>query len=209
MIMVLKNLLLVPLLKSIIKHPGIMESKLFLKAMQVFPAKASKTYDQKVVENVRSYQAALMEGLASIPGKPQRILDLCTGTGFAAFKAAEFFPLAQIDAIDQSPEMLSIARAKSQNVIKSDTLKFKEGDVTKLDYSDNVFDLIITTNAPIYLDEAVRVLKKDGFMLVAYSYGGIAFVKARKQISEFLDNYGLKLVDLNSAEDGAYIIGQK
>ncbi len=39
MLMKLKNILLVPLLKFIIRHPGIMESRLFLKAMQVFPAK--------------------------------------------------------------------------------------------------------------------------------------------------------------------------
>ncbi len=209
MLMQLKNILLVPLLKFIIKHPGIMESKLFLKAMQVFPAKVSKTYDQKVAESGIKYQAALKEGLARIPIKPQSILDLCTGTGFAALKAAELFPSAQIDAVDQSSEMIDIARMKAQKIIKSDTIRFKEGDATNLDYSDNRFDLIITSNAPIYLDEAVRVLKKDGFILAAYSFGGTAFMKARKQISDLLDNHGLKLIELNSAGNGAYIIGQK
>ncbi len=209
MLMRLKNVLLVPLFKFIIKHPGIMESKLFLKAMQVFPAKVSKTYDQKVAESGIKYQAALKVGLTRIPAKPQSILDLCTGTGSAALNAAELFPSAQIDAIDQASEMIEIARVKAQKIIKSDTIRFNEGDATNLDYSDNRFDLIITSNAPIYLDEAARVLKKDGFILAAYSFGGIAFMKARKQISDLLDNHGLKLIELNSAGNGAYIIGQK
>jgi ribosomal protein L3 glutamine methyltransferase len=209
MLMRFKNILLVPLLKVIIKHPGIMESKLFLKAMQVFPAKVSKTYDQKVAESCIKYQAALKEGLTRIPAKPQSILDLCTGTGFAALKAAELFPTAQIDAVDQASEMLDIARVKAQKVIKSDTIQFIKGDATNLDYSDNRFDLIITSNAQIYLNEAVRVLKKKGFMLIAFSFGGIAFMKARKQISDLLDNHGLKLIELKSACNGAYIIGQK
>ncbi len=34
-------------------------------------------------------------------------------------------------------------------------------------------------------------------------------MKARKQISDFLDNHGLKLVELNILDNGAYIIGQK
>mgnify|MGYP001061995853 CR=1 FL=1 len=209
MLMRLKNILLVPLLKFIIKHPGIMESKLFLKAMEVFPAKVSKTYDQKVTESGIKYQAALKEGLAHIPVNPQSILDLCTGTGFAALKAAELFPSAQIDAVDQAPEMIEIARVKAQETIKSNTIQFKKGNATNLDYSNEQFDLIITSNAPIYLNEAVRVLKKDGFILAAYSFGGTAFMKARKQISELLDNHGLKLIELNSAGNGAYIIGQK
>jgi ubiquinone/menaquinone biosynthesis C-methylase UbiE len=83
------------------------------------------------------------------------------------------------------------------------------GDATNLEYDDNQFDLIITSNAPIYLNEAVRVLKKDSFMLVAFSFGGMAFIKARKQIGDFLGNYGLKLIELNIAGNGAYIIGQK
>jgi hypothetical protein len=59
------------------------------------------------------------------------------------------------------------------------------------------------------LVEAARVLKKDGFMLAAYSFGGIALMKAGKQISDFLENHGLRLFELNITGDGAYVIGQK
>jgi ubiquinone/menaquinone biosynthesis C-methylase UbiE len=204
----LKTLLLTPLIKIIIRYPGLMESKLFLKAMVVFPAKVSNVYDCKITESGIKYKAALQEGLACVPGKPHRILDLCTGTGFAALKAAELFPSAQIDALDQASEMIEIAKNKAKE-IKPNTINFKMGDATNLEYDDNQFDLIITSNAPIYLNEAVRVLKKDSFMLVAFSFGGMAFIKVRKQIGDFLGNYGLKLIELNIAGNGAYIIGQK
>ena len=78
-----------------------------------------------------------------------------------------------------------------------------------MDYNDNRFNLITTSNAPIYFNEAVRVLKKDGFILVAFSFGGMASLKARKQIVDLLDNHGLKLIELNSAGNWAYVIGQK
>jgi len=43
-----KNILMKPLIKMVIKHPQIMESKLLLKAMAIFPEKGSSTYDEKV-----------------------------------------------------------------------------------------------------------------------------------------------------------------
>lgn len=84
MLIKLKTLLLTPLIKIVIRYPGLMESKLFLKAVAVFPAKVSDAYDRKITESGIDYKAVLMEGLARVPGKPHHILDLCTGTGFAA-----------------------------------------------------------------------------------------------------------------------------
>ena len=165
MLIKLITLLLTPLIKIVIRYPGLMESKIFLKAMAVFPAKVSDAYDRKITESGIDYKAALQEGLARVPGKPHHILDLCTGIGFAAFEAAKVFPSAQIDALDQASEIIEIAKNKAKE-IKPDTINFRKGDAVNLDYADNRFDLIITSNAPIYLKEAVSVLIKDGFMLV-------------------------------------------
>ena len=96
-------------MKWIILNPGVMESKLFLKAMLFFPSKVSKKYDKKITASGPDYHKALEQGLTRIPAKPHKVLDLCTGTGFAAFKIAEIFPLSSIDAIDQITDMLDIA----------------------------------------------------------------------------------------------------
>lgn len=204
----LKTLLLTPLIKFAVKHPGIMETKIFMKAMIIFPAKLSKSYDAKIVAGINDYEMALDSGLARINSEPEIILDLCTGTGFAAFKIAKLFPVAMIDAVDQSKEMIEIAREKAK-VDGIQNIHFKKGNAIILEYTDNEFDFIATSNAPIYLSEAVRVLRPGGLILVAYSFGGDAFGKAKKIISHYLEMNGLKLLEIKSIGSGAYVLGEK
>ena len=108
----LKTALMKPLIRSIIKHPKLMESKLFLKAMQVFPEKISMSYDEKVKGSALDYEAALSGGLGLIKKEPLRILDLCTGTGIGAFMALKRFPEAIVTGVDQSQGMIAAAEGK-------------------------------------------------------------------------------------------------
>ena len=136
----LKMFLLTPLIKWIVINPGVMKSKLFLKAMRIFPSMVSKKYDKKIAGSGHDYHEALEQGLTRIFNKPQKILDLCTGTGFAAFKVAAAFPVSSIEAIDQITEMLDIAqkKAKERDI---NNIDFKTGNAASLDYEDNKFDL--------------------------------------------------------------------
>lgn len=43
-------------IKLIVKRPKSMESKIFLKAMLIFPEKISKSYDSKVMNSVIAYR---------------------------------------------------------------------------------------------------------------------------------------------------------
>ena len=208
MVMTLKTWLLGPLVKYIVKHPQIMESRLFLKTMATFPARISKTYDQKITAGGYEYEAALEEGLKRLPTKPRQALDLATGTGFAAFKMAETFPDATIEAIDQAENMIQLAREKTQEK-GVENIYFRTGNALALDYTDEKFDLLVTSNAPVYLREAARILKPGGYMLVTFSFLGAAIIKARKEIVEFLENHGFKLVKLETAAKGAFVLGRK
>ncbi len=185
-----------------------MESRFFLKAMATFPARVSKTYDQKITASGYEYEAALVEGLKCIPTKPRQALDLATGTGFAAFKMAEISPGTAIEAVDQAEKMIQLAREKAHEK-GVENIHFRAGNALALDYTDEKFDLIVTSNAPVYLHEAARVLKPGGYMLVTYSFLGVAIIKARKEIVEFLENNGLKLVELEIAAKGAFVLGKK
>ena len=204
----LKTVLITPLIKWVIRHPMMMESRVFLMAMRVFPEKISHSYDSKVKKSGIDYLLAISDGLAQISKNPQSILDLCTGTGLAAFMAAERFPIASVVGVDQSSGMVNIAKGKIVDVDKG-RISFEVGNAIKLTYNDEEFDLIITSNAPIYLSEAVRVLKSGGDLFLAFSFGGKAIEKASIEITRLLEKNGLSLVKLKSSGKGLFILGQK
>ena len=204
----MKRFLFTPLIKWIVMNPGVMKSKLFLKVMLIFPSMVSKTYDKKIAGSGYDYYKALEQGLGRISNKPQKILDLCTGTGFAAFKVAAAFPFSSIDAIDQINGMLDIARKKAKER-SINNIDFKTGNAASLDYEDNKFDFIVTSNAPIYLSEAARVLEPEGLLLVIYSFSGDAFLHLKADINQYLHDNGIELLEMKSTGNGVYILGQK
>lgn len=204
----IKGFLFAPLIKWILKNPSVMESKLFLNVMLIFPKMVSKTYDKKIDRSGPDYHKALEAGLKRIFNNPKKIIDLCTGTGFFAFKTTEAFPSSSIDAIDQIKEMLDIARKKAQ-VSGINNINFKTGNAAKLDYDDTQFDLIISSNAPIYLSEAARILKPGGLLLAVYSFSGEAFMSLKVHIAKYLNSSEITLLELKSVGNGVYILGQK
>ena len=204
----IKTFLMTPFIRWVIRHPKMMESRVFLMVMRVFPEKISHSYDSKVKKSGIDYLLAISDGLAQISKKPQSILDLCTGTGLAAFMAAERFPIASVVGVDQSSSMVHIAKGKIADVDKG-RISFEVGNAIKLTYNDEEFDLIITSNAPIYLSEAARVLKSGGNLFLAFSFGGKAIKKASIEITRLLEQNGLSLVKLKSSGKGLFILGQK
>ena len=203
-----KTVLMKPLIKWAIRHPGLMESKIFLKAMIVFPEKISHSYDSKVKESGIDYLLALKDGLIHITNTPQSILDLCTGTGLGAFMVADRFPLASIVGLDQSSNMVDIAQRKVPDADKK-RIRFESGNAADLSCGDTEFDLVVTSNALVYLSEAARVLKPGGDILVTFSFGGKAFENARGEIVRLLEKNELSLVNLKSSGKGVFILGRK
>ena len=97
-----------------------------------------------------------------------KILDLGCGTGILIKKLLSLFPSAEVCGIDPSAEMLNIAR---QRLPPSVNLKL--GSADKLDFEDNSFDLVISTNAFHYfrdpqtaIREALRVRKPKGCLVI-------------------------------------------
>ena len=204
----LKEYLFAPLIRWIVDNPKVMRSKLFLKTMLIFPKMISKTYNKKIDKSGLDYYRPLEVGLLQIFNKPKKILDLCTGTGLSAFKIAEAFPSSSIVAIDQITEMLDIARKQAhENDINN--IQFKIGNAAKLNYENTQFDFIVTSNAPIYLSEATRVLKDKGLLLIVYSFSGYAFINSKVNIAKYLNGDGISLLDMRNEGTGVYILGQK
>ena len=107
----------------------------------------------------------------SLPESP-KILDIATGTGDLAIKAAEVIPNAEITGIDLSEGMLSVAREKvGRKGIKD--VEFLQADCLHLPFGDEVFDVITVAYGVRNFEsllagykEMFRVLKPGGKLFV-------------------------------------------
>lgn len=78
--------------------------------------------------------------------KPRRVIEVCAGTGYTARLVARAHPQAEIVALDLSPEMLATGRRRAQ-VAKLPQISFVLGDVARLRFEANSFDLAIAAFA--------------------------------------------------------------
>jgi ubiquinone/menaquinone biosynthesis C-methylase UbiE len=109
--------------------------------------------------------AALEAGARRVPGSPLRILEIGSGTGDGAAVLAAAFPDARITGVDLSEEMVKAARVAKPGI------EFVVGDAARLPFDADSFDLVAQLNVPFYAREARRVVKPDGHVLVASSFG--------------------------------------
>ncbi len=102
--------------------------------------------------------------------KPQKIIDLCTGTGDIAILLAKKYPNAEITGIDFSEKMIKLAKEKTK---KYPNIKIKQGNVMDLKIEDNSFDICTISfglrNLPDIeqsITEMNRILKKEGIISI-------------------------------------------
>jgi len=68
------------------------------------------------------------------------------------------------------------------------------------------YDLVLTSNAPIYFSEIVRVLKPEGVFIAAFSYGGSAVIEMSGNISQLLAPYGLNLLEIKNEGNNSLVL---
>lgn len=79
------------------------------------------------------------------------ILELCTGSGCLAVLAAHAYPNAQIDAVDLSPDALSVAQRNVDDYELADHIALHEGDLYAPLPAGKQYDAIFTN--PPYVNE--------------------------------------------------------
>jgi len=127
--------------------------------------------------------------------KGGRILD--TGCGFAAvpIELAKAFPDADITGIDLGDPLLDLGRELIDKEGLNKQINLIKGNVEKLDFDDNSFDLIVNTfmlhivNQPVkMLNETERVAKKEGnIMLTDLNRGFFALMMKKFRTSYTID----------------------
>ncbi|HEU5003883.1 MAG TPA: class I SAM-dependent methyltransferase [Actinomycetota bacterium] len=166
---------------------------------------ASPLYDEFAA--LEGYGEALEIALLDLRGSPQRILDVATGTGFAARRLKKQYPHADVLGIDLSRQMVKIARADAAK--EGLDITFAVGDAAQLDLDDDAFDLVICHNAPPFCDEALRVLRPRGTALIAYSFGGPWVELAWRAVAGRLESSGASHTRGRRAGFGFYGIARK
>ncbi|MBL8033059.1 MAG: class I SAM-dependent methyltransferase [Leptospiraceae bacterium] len=134
-------------------------------------------------------------------GKPARVLDYCSGTGYTARSLARLLPNSQIEALDISPEMLAVAKERSEKEGISN-IRFHEASAAKLPFENNALDAVCISlglhelppeirNASLV--ESFRVLKPGGAFY--------AMDLDRPAVSGFLMDFYLSLGEPPYARD--------
>src|SRR5258708_17997400 len=75
--------------------------------------------------------------VSRIPTDALRVLDVATGTGAVALELKRANPARTVVGIDQSAEMLAVARARAGN-----TIELYEGSADSLPFADAEFDAL-------------------------------------------------------------------
>ncbi|HUH35980.1 MAG TPA: bifunctional demethylmenaquinone methyltransferase/2-methoxy-6-polyprenyl-1,4-benzoquinol methylase UbiE [Moheibacter sp.] len=108
--------------------------------------------------------------------KPQRILDIATGTGDLAIQMAKATD-AKITGFDLSAGMLEVGKKKIAKENLSERIEMIQGDAEKMPFDNDVFDVITVAfgvrnfeHLNVGLAEIHRVLKPGGkFIILEFS----------------------------------------
>jgi SAM-dependent methyltransferase len=123
-------------------------------------------------ESMRAAEAfaPLEAALASLRRRPERVLDLGTGTGRAARLVAERFPEAEVIGVDLAQAMVDEA-ARVLPAELSGRVRFERGDASELPFPDGHFDLVVLANMIPFFDELARLTAPGGTAVFSFSIG--------------------------------------
>lgn len=143
------------------------------------------------------------------PYKPQRILDIATGTADFAIEAMSLKP-EQVIGVDISEGMLEVGKQKISKKQLQEVIQLELGDSENLRFEDNIFDAVIVAfgvrnyeHLEKGLSEMYRVTKSGGHVMI------IEFSKPQRFPVKQLYNFYFKSILPNigkyvSKDDAAY-----
>ena len=153
--------------------------------------------------------APLALAVTKIDRRPERALDIGTGTGVAALFVAREFPFASVRGVDISEEMVRKAQAKV-GLDPSARVAFRVADASSLPFEDGSFDLVTQLNMPPFFGEIARVLRHGGHAIIAASSGSSTpFFTPDAVLERGFRRHGMTRVTAGEIGRGSYFVARK
>jgi ubiquinone/menaquinone biosynthesis C-methylase UbiE len=116
----------------------------------------AKTYDTLRFVQVCAHR--LVERAALAPGA--QVLDVATGTGWAALAAAHHVgPTGKVLGVDLASELLECARQKVAAAGLTQ-VEFRVGDAERLDLADQQFDVVLCASGLFFVPDMLAALRE-------------------------------------------------
>jgi ubiquinone/menaquinone biosynthesis C-methylase UbiE len=128
-----------------------------------------------------------------------KVLDVATGTGWAAITAARIVgSTGEVVGVDMTPSMLEQARLKAA-MAHLTNVAFHEGDAQSLDFPPNSFDAVLCASALFFLPDILAAVRawqhvtKPGGLVAFSTFGDTLFHPMGAMFNARLDRYGVRL----------------
>ena len=135
---------------------------------------------------------------------PERILDLCTGSGCIAIALAKAFPDANVDGVDIDKDALEVAWTNVEHHELTHQVNLLESDLFDKLPAENQYELIVTN--PPYVDAAVMAELPPEFLhepehALAAGQDGLDLVhQILYRASDYLTRDGLLVCEVGDSE---------
>ena len=166
-------------------------------------------WDERTDAPGPAHLAPLAVAVTKVDRRPERALDIGTGTGVAALFLAREYPRASIRGVDVSEEMIKLAQGKV-GLDPEGRVAFRVADASALPFPDGHFDLVNLLNMPPFFAEIGRVLRHDGHVIVAASSGErTPFYTPDSVLERGFRKQGLERVAAGRIGSGSWFVARK
>ena len=130
------------------------------------------------------------------PAGNEQILDVAAGTGHTSVAFARRVPRGKVTAIDISPAMLAVAKAKA-TAAGLRNIELCEMNMLDLDFPDRTFDLAVSAYGIFFVEDMVGLARsiaskvKPGGTLVISTFTDTSFSPLAGMMFERLTKYGI------------------